>query len=171
MCAVSTANAKVQARPCVSGILTATLRSQRPSLLTSHAEWEAVVATGRLHFNEDRQDTASLLISHTRGLRREKVPTASLTSSYIPPVLWLPSTGKAPAVIVSFSHSPFSSTARTQAPLASSSSTTAFRPLRAATCRGLRKNTNHQAGYAFVWDVPFGQPALVRGSKWVRIRK
>ena len=45
----------------------------------------------------------------------------------------------APEIMAYFSHLPFSSTASTQAPLASSSSTTTFKPLRAATWRGLKK--------------------------------
>ena len=76
--------------------------------------------------------------SHTQGTSKgERILTAFLTSSYTCQLLWLHGTGKGPAIAYFF-HLPFSSTARTQAPLASSSLTTTFKPLRAATWRGLK---------------------------------
>ena len=92
-------------------------------------------------FYNNRQDKLSLLTAHTQGTSKGKrVLTAFLNqllafpfpSGFIAGAL-------APEIMAYFSHLPFSSTASKQAPLASSSSTTTFKPLRAATWRGLKK--------------------------------
>lgn len=104
-------------------------------------------ATGRLCFTKTDRTDYPCLISHTQGAAKgERIVTAFLTSSCISHFLQRHSIGKVTVVIIYFFHSPFSSTARTQAPLASSSSTTTFKPLRAATWRGLKKEHGTSAG-------------------------
>lgn len=104
--------------------------------MRNERQWWATAGTDRTN--------DPCLISHTQGISNgERILTAFLTGSCTCHLLWLYSTGKVPVVIASFSHLPFSSTARTQAPLASSSLTTTFKPLRAATWRGLK--SEHRA--------------------------
>lgn len=71
-----------------------------------------------------------------------------------------------------FSHSPFSSTASTQAPLANNSSTTTFKPFRAATWRGLKGDSSQcQRDTYLCKNVSFWGAALLKGRTYLRIYK